>query len=83
MKFLNSFFLIILVHFTAQGQQLISVDFSTYSDGNLAGQDGWQQYNTQTTAPITVTSGRVGWTGNGNTSANNQDVMLAFGSQVA
>jgi len=83
MKLLSSLFLLILVHFTAQGQQLISVDFSSYSDGNLAGQNGWQQYQTQTNAPITVTSGRVGWTGNGNTSANNQDVMLAFGSQVA
>ncbi len=83
MRSLNSLFLLTLVHFTAQGQQLISVDFSSYSDGNLAGQNGWQQYQTQTTVPITVTSGRIGWTGNGNTVVNNQDVMLAFGSQVA
>jgi hypothetical protein len=62
---------------------LASADFSSYSSGNLVGQNGWLQYNTQSTIPLQVVGGRVGWAGNGLTAANNQDAMLAFASVVA
>jgi hypothetical protein len=61
---------------------LASADFATYANGDLVGQNGWQQYNTLTTAPIQVASGRVTWTGNGTTAVNNQDAMLSFGQVI-
>ncbi len=59
---------------------LASADFSTYIDGALVGQNGWQQYNTQTTAPLTVASGKVAWAGGA--TVNNQDALLGFPAQV-
>ena len=67
---------------SAHAQTLASANFSSYANGNLVGQNGWLQYNTQTTAPIQVVNGAVTWTGNGTTAANNQDAMLAFSQQV-
>ena len=61
----------------ASASILVSADFSTYADGALVGQNGWAQYNTSATAPITVSGGRVQWAGNGNTAANNQDAVLS------
>lgn len=60
---------------------ILSVDFSTYADGNLVGQNGWVQYLSQTTAPIQVQSGAVSWAGG--STVNNQDAMLGFASQIA
>ena len=37
----------------------ISDDFSTYSNGNLVGQNGWTQFTTSGTLPIQVTSGQA------------------------
>lgn len=59
---------------------LASADFSTFADGDLVGQNGWQQYQIQATAPLTVASGRVAWPGGA--TANNQDAFLPFASQV-
>jgi MYXO-CTERM domain-containing protein len=59
---------------------LASADFSTYANGNLVGQNGWQQYTTSSTAPIQVSNGVVTWAGG--TTTNNQDAMLAFAEQV-
>ena len=61
---------------------LASADFSGYADGNLVSQNGWLQYNTQTTSPLTVVGGRVVFASTGNTATNNQDAMLAFSSQI-
>jgi hypothetical protein len=61
---------------------LASANFASYADGALAGQNGWVQYNTQSTNPMSVSGGRVTWAGNGNTASNHQDAMLAFASQV-
>ncbi|MFM1823609.1 MAG: hypothetical protein RI967_1875 [Planctomycetota bacterium] len=66
----------------ASASVLVSADFSTYADGALVGQNGWAQYNTQSTAPISVSGGRVQWAGNGNTAVNNQDAVLSFASQI-
>ena len=61
---------------------LASANFASYADGALVGQNGWVQYNTQSTNPISVSGGRVTWAGNGNTASNHQDASLAFTSQV-
>lgn len=58
----------------------VSADFSTYSDGALVGQNGWAQYNTQSTNPITVSGGSVNFPAGSTT--NDQDAFLAFPSQV-
>lgn len=59
---------------------LAAADFTTYADGGLVGQSGWLQYQTQSTLPLTVASGRVAWAGGA--TANNQDAMLAFPEQI-
>jgi MYXO-CTERM domain-containing protein len=61
---------------------LASADFSTYADGALVGQNGWAQFGSSSTSPLTVGAGRVTWAGNGNTSSNHQDAFLAFASQI-
>ena len=65
-----------------KAQALASADFSSpaYTDGALVGQNGWAQYNTQSTLPLTVTNGRVGWPGGA--TVNNQDAFLPFPAQV-
>ena len=65
---------------SAHASVLAFADFSTYANGNLVGQNGWQQYNTSSTAPIQVTNGAVSWAGG--STANNQDAILAFAEQV-
>jgi len=67
-----------LVH----AQPLASADFSSpvYTDGALVGQNGWAQFGTVSTAPLTVTNGRVSWAG-GRT-VSNQDAFLAFPEQI-
>jgi hypothetical protein len=59
---------------------LASADFSTYSNGNLVGQNGWEQYQTQTTLPLQVAGGQVSWPGGA--TVNNQDAFLPFPEQV-
>lgn len=59
---------------------IVSADFSTFADGDLVGQNGWVQYNTQSTLPLQVQSGAVAWAGG--STVNNQDAMLAFPSQI-
>jgi hypothetical protein len=66
----------------ATAQTLASATFSTYSNGDLVGQNGWQQYNTQTSSPLQVTGGTLSWVGPGLTPTNNQDAMLAFSQQI-
>ena len=73
---------VVMLASAASASVLVSADFSTYADGALVGQNGWAQYNTSATAPITVSGGRVQWAGNGNTAANNQDAVLSFASQI-
>jgi hypothetical protein len=63
-----------------RAQALASADFSAYADGALVEQEGWQQYQTQTTLPLTVAGGRVGWAGGA--TVNNQDAFLPFPEQI-
>jgi len=42
-----------------QAQTLASADFSTFANGDLVGQGGWQPYQTATTAPIQIVGGKV------------------------
>jgi hypothetical protein len=63
-----------------RAQALASADFSGYSDGDLVGREGWLQYQTQTTLPLTVAGGRVGWAGGA--TVNNQDAFLPFPEQI-
>jgi len=66
----------------ANATVLASADFSTYANGALVGQFGWQQYNISSTSPFQVSGGKVSWLGNGSTASNNQDAMLAFTQQI-
>ena len=72
----------LLVASVSNASLLASADFASYADGALVGQNGWAQYNTQSTNPLTVSGGRVTWAGNGNTASNHQDAFLAFTSQI-
>ena len=63
----------------ARAATIASADFSTYTDGNLVGQNGWAQYQSQTTLPLLVSAGQVSWPGNA--IVNNQDAFLAFPEQ--
>jgi hypothetical protein len=56
-------------------------DFSTFSDGDLVGQNGWVQTGTQATLPLQVSSGQVLIPGS--QTGNNQDAFKTFGSLVA
>jgi hypothetical protein len=64
---------------TVHGETVVSANFGSYTDGPLVGQNGWQQYNTQITAPLTVSGGAVSWAGG--STVNNQDAFLAFPQQ--
>ena len=68
--------------FVSAQTTIVEANFATYNNGALAGQNGWVQYNTQTDNPVTVSNGKVSWTGNGLTVVNNQDVMLPFSSII-
>ncbi|MBI1302757.1 MAG: hypothetical protein GC172_03085 [Phycisphaera sp.] len=59
---------------------LASANFADYANGPLVGQNGWQQYNTQSLRPIEVLNGSVNWAGG--SLDNAQDAMLAFSQQV-
>ena len=61
---------------------LASATFANFANGNLVGQNGWLQYNTQSTNPIQVNGGVVSWVGSGTTAANDQDAMLPFSQQL-
>jgi MYXO-CTERM domain-containing protein len=63
---------------SALGGVVVSANFATYADGELVGQNGWSQYNTQAGNPLTVSNGAVSFPGG--VVANNQDAMLSFGS---
>ena len=65
---------------SARAQALVTADFSAYTDGALVGQNGWEQFNTQTTDPLTVSGGRVAWTGGA--TVNHQDAFLPFPEQI-
>jgi hypothetical protein len=62
-------------------QTLVSADFSTYSDGALVGQNGWDRYAANTDRPLTVASGAVTWVGGNAT--DGQDAALGFAEQIA
>jgi hypothetical protein len=72
--------MLLLLPAIGRAETLASADFSTYADGNLVGQNGWQQFQSPSTAPLQVTGGQVAWPGG--STANNQDAMLAFPQQI-
>ncbi len=63
-----------------RAEALASADFSTYADGDLVGQNGWQQWRSETTDPLQVSGGQVAWTGGA--TVNNQDAFLPFPSDI-
>jgi hypothetical protein len=56
------------------------VDFGSYSDGNLVGQNGWQQLGTVDSNPLQVQNGRVIFPPGATVS--NQDAVLDFPSLI-
>lgn len=64
----------------AGAEPIVSANFGSYNAGDLVGQNGWVQYQTQTTLPIQVVGGRVTWAGA--VTSNDQDAILPFASQV-
>jgi hypothetical protein len=84
-EWLNRIFAIALSAFligseVATAETLVSASFSSYSDGALVGQNGWQQLGAVNLNPLNVSSGAVTWTG-GKT-VDSQDAILAFPQQV-
>jgi hypothetical protein len=51
------------------------VDFSTYSDGDLVGQNGWERFGNVDTNPLQVQDGAVSWPG-GRTISNEDAIKL-------
>ena len=62
---------------------IVSADFSTFTNGNLVGQNGWARFNTSANAPIQVTDGKVTWAGLSPAAVDNQDAFLPFASTIA
>jgi hypothetical protein len=60
---------------------LATADFSTYTPGDLVGQNGWTQVGSVATLPLTVSDGAVVIPGGA--IVNNQDAFLAFSQTVA
>jgi hypothetical protein len=63
---------------------ILDIDFSTYADGNLVGQNGWTQFGASVTAPLQVSGGAVripGLSPAGNT--DQQDAILPFSSLIS
>lgn len=54
-------------------------DFSTYTTGNLVGQNGWTQLGSASANPIQISNGAVVMSGN---TADNQDAIKSFSSPV-
>lgn len=79
MKKITFLFMFVASTLCAQ-ETLVNANFSTFTNGALVGQNSWVQYNTATTAPLTVTDGKVTWTG-GNV-ADDQDAMYLFSSVI-
>ncbi len=71
--------------FSVQAATIVSADFSSYANGALVGQNGWQQFGTATTAPITVAAGKVTLPSilTATVNTDNQDAVLPFSSAVA
>ncbi len=59
---------------------IVSSDFSTFTNGNLVGQNGWTQFNAPATAPIQVAGGKVTWAGGA--TVDNQDAFLPLGTII-
>jgi hypothetical protein len=76
----------LLLSANAQATIIASSDFSTFTPGNLVGQNGWGQYNTQVSNPIQVTAGAVTWsrpvTPVPPATVNDQDAFLPFAAQI-
>lgn len=60
-----------------KGTPIVFSDFSTFADGNLAGQGGWDQVGSNSDNPFTVSGGRVFSSGG---SSSSQDVRNSFTS---
>lgn len=58
----------------------LSVEFSGYADGDLVGQNGWQQLGTISSNPLQVQNGRVIFPPGA--TASNQDAVLDFPSLI-
>lgn len=61
-------------------ETIVDANFANYTAGALVGQNSWVQYNTNADRALTVSSGKITWTG-GNTT-DGQDAMLPFASTI-
>jgi hypothetical protein len=59
---------------------ILDVDFSTYANGDLVGQNGWAQFGTTATAPLQVSGGAVRLP---TATADQQDAVLSFANQIS
>jgi hypothetical protein len=66
---------------SAWATTIFSDDFSTFTPGNLAGQNGWNATVGASTLPLQVSGGNVVMTDN--QTADNQDVAKSFGSTLS
>jgi hypothetical protein len=68
----------------AQATTQVSADFSTYTPGNLVGQNGWVQQGASALAPLQVTGGTVAIPGIPAATGNpdNQDARIQFSSNI-
>src|SRR5215470_16303658 len=63
----------------SRASTVLQADFSTYSNGDLNGQNGWAQFGAASTLPIQVAGGQVVVPVLPVNSGDNQDVSHAFG----
>ncbi len=82
---MNSFIRILLATAAVFGAStafaaIVSSDFSTFTNGNLVGQNGWAQFSTSSTSPIQVAGGKATWTGGA--IVDNQDAYLPLGTII-
>jgi hypothetical protein len=69
---------------TAASGAILEVDFSSYAEGDLVGQNGWAQFGTVATAPLQISGGALripGLTPTANT--DQQDAILPFSSLIS
>jgi len=72
---------LILVEAVAKAEIIASSNFASFTNGNLVGQNGWQQLGTVATVPIQVSGGAVTWVRPA-APANDQDAILPFAALI-
>ena len=73
---------LILVEAVAKAEIIASSNFTSFANGNLVSQNGWQQLGTVATVPIQVSAGAVTWARPA-AAANDQDAILPFSALIS